>query len=116
MIHLRWFGGTIKLQSSDCIQKVWMMTGTVITDGEEKFSTGLSVRDLNIADVNSSNGFEIDNNNNTPSNTNNPRTRPFFSNMTVVGPYITTSTSVNPLFQEAHTSEEICRLVFIIQL
>ncbi|MDQ3019928.1 MAG: hypothetical protein M3R36_05065 [Bacteroidota bacterium] len=60
---------------------------------------GLSVRDKDIADVSSSNGFEIDNNNNTPANTNGPRTRPFFSNMTVVGPFETTGTPVNPLFQ-----------------
>ncbi len=60
---------------------------------------GLSVRDSAIADVSSSNGFEIDNNVNTPTNFNTPRTRPFFSNMTVVGPFITTSSVVNPLFQ-----------------
>lgn len=65
---------------------------------------GLSVRDKDIADISSSNGFEIDNNNNTPSNTNGPRTRPFFSNMTVMGPFETTSTTVNPLFQRGvHT-------------
>lgn len=64
-----------------------------------KIQFGLSVRDKDIADVSSSNGFEIDNNNNSPSNTNGPRTRPFFSNMTVVGPFETTSTPVNPLFQ-----------------
>lgn len=64
-----------------------------------KIQYGLSVRDKDIADVSSSNGFEIDNNVNTPSNTNNPRTRPFFSNMTVVGPFETTGTVVNPLFQ-----------------
>jgi hypothetical protein len=65
---------------------------------------GLSVRDKDIADVSSSNGFEIDNNANSPNNFNNPRTRPIFSNMTVVGPFETTSTPVNPLFQRgAHT-------------
>ncbi len=64
-----------------------------------KIQYGLSVRDKDIADVSSSNGFEIDNNVNSPSNTNNPRTRPFFSNMTVVGPFETTGTVVNPLFQ-----------------
>lgn len=64
-----------------------------------KIQFGLSVRDKDIADVSSSNGFEIDNNNNSPSNTNGPRTRPFFSNMTVIGPFETTGTTVNPLFQ-----------------
>ena len=64
-----------------------------------KVQFGLSVRDSSYADVSSSNGFEIDNNNNSPSNFNSPRTQPLFSNMTVIGPYVTTSSVVNPLFQ-----------------
>lgn len=93
-----WFGGTVNcnhLIAYKGLDDDWDCDNGY----RGKIQYGLSVRDLNIADVSSSNGFEIDNNNNTPSNTNNPRTRPFFSNMTVVGPYITTSTSVNPLFQ-----------------
>lgn len=60
---------------------------------------GLSVRDSAIADASSSNGFEIDNNVNTPSNFNSPRTKVIFSNITLVGPFITTSSTANPLFQ-----------------
>ncbi|MCB0726023.1 MAG: T9SS type A sorting domain-containing protein [Ignavibacteriae bacterium] len=48
---------------------------------------GLSVRDTGLVDISTSNGFESDNNNNTPNNYNTPRTKPVFSNMTVIGPY-----------------------------
>ncbi len=69
---------------------------------------GLSIRDSAIADVSSSNGFEIDNNNQSPVNFNNPRTKPCFRNMTVVGQFITTSSTVNPLFQRgAHLRRNI---------
>ncbi|MDQ3020432.1 MAG: T9SS type A sorting domain-containing protein [Bacteroidota bacterium] len=64
-----------------------------------KIQFGLSIRDSSVADISSSNGFESDNNVNTPVNSNSPRTKPLFSNMTVIGPFITTTSSVNPLFQ-----------------
>ncbi|MBK8380336.1 MAG: hypothetical protein IPL16_00280 [Ignavibacteria bacterium] len=74
---------------------------------------GLSVRDSTIADVSSSNGFEIDNNNQTPVNFNNPRTKPIFSNMTVVGPFITRSSTVNPLFQRgAHLRRNMLASIY----
>ena len=74
---------------------------------------GLSVRDSSIADVSSSNGFEIDNNNQSPVNFNNPRTKPVFSNMTVVGPFITTSSTVNPLFQRgAHLRRNMLASIY----
>ena len=60
---------------------------------------GLAVKDKDIADVSQSNGFEIDNNNNSPSNFNSPRTSPIFSNITMVGPYETSTTPVNSLHQ-----------------
>lgn len=60
---------------------------------------GLSVKDKDIADVSQSNGWEIDNNNNSPTNYNSPRTSPIFSNITMVGPYETSSTPVNSLHQ-----------------
>jgi hypothetical protein len=78
-----------------------------------KIQFGLSVRDKDLADVSSSNGFEIDNNNNSPSNFNSPRTRPIFSNMTVVGPFETTSTTVNPLFQRgAHLRRNMLACIY----
>lgn len=93
-----WFGGTVNpnhLISYKALDDDWDCDNGF----QGKIQYGLSVRDKDIADISSSNGFEIDNNNNTPSNTNGPRTKPFFSNMTVIGPFETTSTPVNPLFQ-----------------
>jgi len=93
-----WFGGTVNpkhLIAYKGLDDDWDCDNGF----RGKIQYGLSVRDKDIADVSQSNGFEIDNNNNTPSNTNGPRTRPIFSNMTVVGPFETTSTPVNALFQ-----------------
>ena len=64
-----------------------------------KIQFGLSVKDKDIADVSQSNGWEIDNNNNSPANYNSPRTSPIFSNITMVGPYETSGTPVNSLHQ-----------------
>lgn len=64
-----------------------------------KMQFGLSVKDKNIADVSQSNGWEIDNNNNSPANFNSPRTAPAFSNITMVGPFETSGTIVDPLHQ-----------------
>ena len=93
-----WFGGNVNcknLVSYKALDDDWDCDNGF--RGNIQF--GLSIRDLDVADISSSNGFEIDNNNNTPSNYNSPRTKPIFSNMTVIGPFITTSTVVNPLFQ-----------------
>ena len=62
---------------------------------------GLAVRDTSISDVSASHIFEIDNNNNNPSNYNGPRTRPMFSNITGIGPRITTSSVISPNFKRA---------------
>ncbi len=93
-----WFGGNVNcrnLVSYKAIDDDWDCDNGF--RGNIQF--GFSIRDSALADVSSSNGFEIDNNNNSPSNFNAPRTRPIFSNMTVIGPFITTSNVVNPLFQ-----------------
>lgn len=93
-----WFGGTVNcnhLIAYKGLDDDWDCDNGF----RGRVQYGLSVRDKDIADISQSNGFEIDNNNNTPSNTNGPRTRPFFSNMTVVGPFETTSTPVNSLYQ-----------------
>jgi len=93
-----WFGGTVNckhLISYKALDDDWDCDNGF----RGKVQFGLSVRDSSYADVSSSNGFEIDNNNNSPSNFNSPRTQPIFSNMTVIGPYVTTSAVVNPLFQ-----------------
>jgi hypothetical protein len=57
----------------------------------------LSVRDPNIADQSSSNGFESDNDGS--GSTNNPRTSPTYYNVTLIGPAATTSTTYNSLYR-----------------
>lgn len=107
-----WFGGTVNckhLIAYKGLDDDWDCDNGF----RGRVQYGLSVRDKDVADISSSNGFEIDNNNNTPSNTNNPRTRPFFSNMTVVGPFETTSTPVNSLFQRgAHIRRNMQACVY----
>ncbi|GBD02689.1 hypothetical protein HRbin18_02437 [bacterium HR18] len=57
----------------------------------------LAVRDPNIADIGGSNGFESDNDG--TGTTNQPRTAPVFSNVTLIGPAATAQTSINPNFR-----------------
>ncbi|MBS1492846.1 MAG: T9SS type A sorting domain-containing protein [Bacteroidetes bacterium] len=58
----------------------------------------LAVSDSSIADQSKSNGFECDNNANSPNNYNSPRTQVTYSNVTMIGPKKTLSTVINPLF------------------
>jgi hypothetical protein len=92
-----WFGGNVNckhLISYKGIDDDW--------DSDNGFrgtvQFGLSVRDTGLVDISTSNGFESDNNNNTPNNYNGPRTKPIFSNMTVVGPYGEIGWSVSSLW------------------
>lgn len=107
-----WFGGNVNcryLVSYKALDDDWDCDNGY--RGRVQF--GLSIRDSAIADISSSNGFEIDNNNNTPSNFNGPRTRPVFSNMTVIGPFITTASAANPLFQRgAHLRRNMLASVY----
>jgi len=57
----------------------------------------LAVRDPNIADIGGSNGFESDNDG--TGTTNQPRTAPVFSNVTLIGPAATSQTSISPNFR-----------------
>ncbi|MEO8665686.1 MAG: T9SS C-terminal target domain-containing protein, partial [Ignavibacteria bacterium] len=92
-----WFGGTVNckhLIAYKGLDDDWD------TDNgfRGKVQFGLSVRDTGLVDASTSNGFESDNNANSPTNFNNPRTRPVFSNMTVVGPYAQTSWNLSTLW------------------
>lgn len=92
-----WFGGTVNckhLISFKVIDDDWD------TDNgfRGKIQFGLSVRDSGLVDVSTSNGFESDNNVNTPTNFNSPRTKPIFSNMTVIGPYGQIGWALNSLW------------------
>jgi hypothetical protein len=94
-----WFGGTVNCKYLIAYKSVdddWD------TDNgyRGKVQFGLSVRDSGIYDASTSNGFESDNNTNSPSSGsfNSPRTKPIFSNMTVIGPYLNTGLSLNSLW------------------
>jgi len=98
-----WFGGTVNCKNLIAYKGV---------DDDFDCDNGfrgslqflLGVRDSNIADVSGSNGFEIDNNANSPFNYNSPRTKPIFSNVTIVGPKRTLTTPINPNFTRSfHT-------------
>ncbi len=62
--------------------------------GKLQFLVG--IRDPEIADQSTSNGFESDND--ASGSTNNPRTSPTWWNVTLIGPLETTSSSINSLF------------------
>ncbi|MEZ5014210.1 MAG: hypothetical protein R2794_07955 [Chitinophagales bacterium] len=58
-----------------------------------KVQFAYALRDPNIADVSGSNGFESDNDGTGTSNQ--PYTKPLFSNVTIAGPKVTTGTVIN---------------------
>ena len=92
-----WFGGTVNckyLVAYRGLDDDWD------TDNgyRGKVQFGLSVRDTALFDVSTSNSFETDNNANSPSNFNSPRTKPIFSNITSIGPFGNTGWSISPLW------------------
>ncbi len=95
-----WFGGTVNCKYFIAYKGV---DDDFDTDNgfRGKCQFFLGVRDSNIADISGSNGFESDNNANSPSNINNPRTMPVFSNVTFIGPKRTSSTPINANFKRA---------------
>jgi len=56
---------------------------------------GLGIKDKNIADASTSNGFEIDNDGTGSTNT--PKTKPIFTNFTMIGPRQYDTTVINSL-------------------
>ena len=92
-----WFGGTVNCKHLIAFKG---LDDDWDTDNgyRGKVQFGLSVRDSGLVDISTSNGFESDNNVNTPTNYNSPRTKPIFSNMTVIGPYGQTGWALNSLW------------------
>lgn len=94
-----WFGGTVNCKYLVAYKG---LDDDFDTDNgyRGKVQFGLAVRDSGYYDVSTSNGFESDNNNNNPvSGTyNGPRTKPVFSNMTIIGPFSATNLSLNSLW------------------
>lgn len=91
-----WFGGTVNAKYLIACNGV---DDEFDTDfgyrGKIQFAFGL--RNPNIADISGSNGFESDNDGTGTFNS--PRTQPWFSNFTIVGPMSDTSATVNPNFR-----------------
>ena len=89
------FGGTVNLSH---IISLVPVDDNFDTDfgyrGKVQFA--VSVADPNIADISGSTGFESDNDGTGSLNT--PRTQPWFSNVTVIGPMEDTGSVVNPLY------------------
>jgi len=94
-----WFGGTVNCKYLIAYKG---LDDDFDTDNgyRGKVQFGLAVRDSGYYDVSTSNGFESDNNTNNPvSGTyNGPRTKPVFSNMTIIGPFSATNLSLNSLW------------------
>ncbi len=83
-----WFGGTVNAK--------YLITYRSVDDEFDtdfgyngKVQFGFVLRDPQVADISGSNGFESDNDG--TGTTNAPRTQPFFSNITLVGPMSDTS-------------------------
>lgn len=112
-----WFGGTV---NCDHLVATYSWDDDFDTDfgysGNIQF--GLCHRAVNIADVSGSNGFESDNDGNGSNNA--PQTKATFSNMTIVGPINSGSSTsgINANFQHGaqirrNSSESIYNSVFI---
>jgi hypothetical protein len=95
-----WFGGTVNCKN--------LIAYKVVDDDFDtdfgfrgKVQFGLVVRDKDVADqAGDSNGFESDNDN-TGTNQALPKTNPFFSNITVVGPKADAGTVINAKYNNA---------------
>jgi hypothetical protein len=111
-----WFGGTV---NCDHLVATYSWDDDFDTDngfsGHVQF--GLAQRIKTIADQSGSNGFESDNDANGSTNT--PQTKAMFSNMTIVGPIVTSGNSgINANFQNAaqirrNSSETIVNSIFM---
>jgi len=93
-----WFGGTVNCKYFIAYKGV---DDDFDTDNgfRGKCQYFLGIRDSNIADISGSNGFESDNNANSPQNFYTPRTQPIFSNVTFIGPLRVPTTPINPNFK-----------------
>ncbi len=91
-----WFGGTVNVSHIIALG-AWDDDFDTDFGFRGKVQFALSVRDPNIADISSSNGFESDNDGSGTFNA--PRTQPFFSNVTSIGPQADTGDVVNALYR-----------------
>ncbi|MBK6484187.1 MAG: fibronectin type III domain-containing protein [Chitinophagales bacterium] len=91
-----WFGGTV-----NCKYLIAFRGLDDDFDSDNGYSGkvqfAVSLRDPNIADVSSSNGFESDND--ATGSANSPKTSALFCNVSSFGPLATTSTTINSLYK-----------------
>lgn len=109
-----WFGGTV---TAKYLVAYRGLDDDFDTDygfsGKVQF--GVSLRDSSIADISGSNGFESDND--ATGTTNLPNTNATFSNMSLFGPKVTNTTTVNANYKRAahlrrSTQQDIYNTVF----
>jgi len=93
-----WFGGTVNCKHLIAFRGIDDEFDTDNGFGG-KLQFLVSLRDPNIADVSGSNGFESDNDAN--GSTNLPLTHCIFSNVSIFGPLVTPSTTINSNFKRA---------------
>ena len=91
-----WFGGTVQCKHLIAFRG---LDDDFDTDNgfSGKFQFLYGLRDPNIADVSGSNGFESDNDANGSTNT--PITHAIISNVTIAGPKVTSTTTINANFK-----------------
>jgi len=93
-----WFGGTV-----NCKHLIALRGWDDEFDTDNGYSGliqfAVSLRDPSIADVSGSNGFESDNDASGSANT--PLTHPIFSNVSIFGPLVTPSTTINTNFKRS---------------
>ncbi|MEW6652659.1 MAG: T9SS type A sorting domain-containing protein [Bacteroidota bacterium] len=91
-----WFGGTVNAKYL-IAYRGWDDDFDTDFGYNGKLQFLLSVRDPQIADQSSSNGFESDND--ASGSTNSPRTNPTYYNVTLIGPAAVKTSSYNSLFR-----------------
>lgn len=93
-----WFGGTVNAKHLIAFRS-WDDDFDTDFGYRGMVQFGVVLRDPDVADVSGSNGFESDNDGTGSSNT--PKTHPIFSNISVFGPKVTSSTTINGNYKRA---------------
>ncbi|HPE57749.1 MAG TPA: hypothetical protein PK904_15185 [Bacteroidales bacterium] len=93
-----WFGGTVNAKHL-IAYRGWDDDFDTDFGFRGKIQFAVSLRDPNVADVSGSNGFESDNDGSGSGNL--PKTRPLFSNISIFGPRVNSTTPLNGNYKRA---------------
>jgi len=93
-----WFGGTVDAKYLIALRN-WDDDFDTDFGYRGRVQYAVSLRDPNIADVSGSNGFESDNDGSGSANT--PFTKPIFSNVSIFGPKVNSSTTIHSDYKRA---------------